>query len=123
MSETDLSRAIRQTLERLGVWCWRSQAGTARGGRTHLAPAGTPDILGILPGGRALGLEVKRPGEKATPEQRAWGERCRVMGGVFAVVTSAQEAVDVVRTATLPPAHGGRKGVRGPWHCGSWSAT
>ena len=39
-----------------------------------IAPAskGYADIHGMLPGGRYFALEVKQPGERATPEQRAF---------------------------------------------------
>ena len=102
MSETDISRGIRETLARLGVIVWRNQAGTMQGGRVHLAPKGTPDLIGVLPGGRFLGLEVKRPGQKPTEVQLQWQRDLIAKGAVCAVVTSVQEAVDVVRTAMLP---------------------
>lgn len=50
----------------------------ASGGRGHSGiPEGFPDLLGIIPGGIALFIEVKRPGQKPKPKQKeflAWLE-------------------------------------------------
>lgn len=55
------------------------------------------DVYGCI-GGRAFFLEAKRPGGKASLRQekllREWGEA----GAITAVVTSAEEAVAVLRT-------------------------
>lgn len=54
--------------------------------------AGMPDLL-MLKNGRAVFLEVKRPGGKATPLQLARIDEIRRVGGAVAeVVFSRQEA-------------------------------
>lgn len=62
------------------------------------------DIYGCI-NGRAFFLEVKRPGEKATPRQesilRAWSEA----GAITGVVTSTAEAVEAL--ALKKPAEAG----------------
>ena len=52
--------------------------------------AGEPDIDACLRG-RSLQLEVKRPGEKATPLQLKRLEQWRQAGALTAVVTSVEE--------------------------------
>lgn len=53
----------------------------------------SPDLVGILgPWGRWFCLEVKRPGEEATPEQAHLHEVWRRWGAFVEVVTSASEA-------------------------------
>jgi len=42
---------------------------------------GCPDIHGMLKGGRALYVEVKRPSGKLTPEQAAFLQRAATHGG------------------------------------------
>lgn len=61
--------------------------------KTHGGPmqvAGLPDILGVCQD-VAFGLEIKRPGGKATPLQLATLRRIEEAGGKAAVVTSADE--------------------------------
>lgn len=98
-SETALKAAILAALARIGVVAWNSPAGQirARRGYVHLAPRGTADIVGYMPDGRLVGLEVKLPNGRVSPEQEAWRERAARAGCVVAVVRSVAEAVDVVR--------------------------
>jgi len=106
--ETDLQRAILETLRALGLTVWRNQSGTVRvrGGFMHMAPEGTPDIIGYLADGRLLGIEVKLPGKEkrnTKPERRekqaAWRAKARAAGCVVGQVTSVGEAVLLVRGA------------------------
>ena len=48
---------------------------------------------------RSLAIEVKRPGEKPTPEQVAWQEAMRRAGWVVAICTSPEEALDLIGRA------------------------
>lgn len=57
--------------------------------------AGTSDILGCLPNGKFLAIEVKRPGGKVTAGQANFIDRIRSCGGVAIIATS----VDEVRAA------------------------
>jgi hypothetical protein len=63
------------------------QIGWVRG-----APADTPDILGVMADGRALALEVKRPGGRIRPGQAALIARIVAAGGLAAVVESVDQA-------------------------------
>ena len=53
---------------------------------------GASDLVGIGPGGRFMGLEVKVPGERPKPHQRGWLELIQGLGGVGAVVNSPEHA-------------------------------
>ncbi|WP_062306610.1 VRR-NUC domain-containing protein [Alicyclobacillus sendaiensis] len=69
----------------------------ALGGRAYkfVSPgnAGVPDRLVLLPGGRAVFVELKAPGRRPTPLQRVQQERIRALG--FAVyVLDSKERVD-----------------------------
>ncbi len=59
------------------------------------AHKGMADLHGMLPDGRYFALEVKRPGEKATPEQQAFLAAVQAGGGIAAVVRGF-EGVDRV---------------------------
>jgi hypothetical protein len=59
------------------------------------APAGTPDIMGILNGGRAFGIEVKVK-TKLTPQQQAWGDRALKTGAQWGVARSVMDALELI---------------------------
>lgn len=102
MSETDLSRAIRQTLELRKIWIERIQSGQLRVQRApggpayyvHCASEGTPDYM--LPAHFAF-AEIKRPGEKLNPAQERWHARARAAGVRCVVWRSPKEALQDVR--------------------------
>lgn len=100
-AETSLARAIREALSVLGVVAWREQSGQVRvrRGYMHLAPEGTPDIVGHMPDGRALYLEVKHGKGKERPAQTAFLARARAAGCVCGTVRSVAEAVALVQNA------------------------
>ena len=60
------------------------------------AHKGMADLHGMLPGGRYFALEIKRPGEKATPEQQSFLAAVRAGGGIAAVVCGFEEVTRVL---------------------------
>jgi hypothetical protein len=86
------------------VWFCRVNGGMASRGKRKIPnyylwlfgaeplQKGYADLHGMLAGGRYFALEVKRPDEKATAEQRAFLDAVRFGGGVGAVVRSWQDA-------------------------------
>ena len=50
--------------------------------RARESSKGVPDIIGMTPDGRFIGVEVKIPGEVPTKEQKAILERINASGGV-----------------------------------------
>lgn len=96
MSETDLVRSILAELDRLKVWAWRVNSGVFGARRIRGAPEGTPDILGVLPGGALFGLEAKTERGKLSHSQLAWHETARFHGVRVEVVRSVTHAVTVV---------------------------
>lgn len=63
--------------------------------RFGLCP-GSADLIGIYDG-RFVAMEVKLPGEKPRPDQVAFLEHVRSKGGIAGVVTSVQDALDLLR--------------------------
>ncbi len=53
---------------------------------------GYPDLHGMLPGGRYFALEVKRPGERETVEQREFIAAVLAGGGIAGVVYGYEDA-------------------------------
>ena len=72
-----------------GVRCWRQNTGAFKGeykGKRRFVRygvTGQSDISGItLPSGRRIEIEVKRPGNKPTEDQKAWIAMIREQGGI-----------------------------------------
>ena len=87
-------------LQARGLFVWRNNSGA-----TRIAPdrwisfgkKGSSDILGILPGGRALCVECKAPDGRLSPEQKQFLERVQGLGGLALVVRSWQELDQALR--------------------------
>lgn len=73
-----------EVLASYGIDARRQNTGAAmQGGRlVRYGERGDPDITGVLPDGRRLDLEVKRPGERPTPDQLDRLRRTNNAGGV-----------------------------------------
>lgn len=75
---------------------WRINAGVSRsltGARVIKgAPKGHPDIAGMLSDGRALFIEVKKPGEKQTDQQKTFEAMVKRFQGVYLLAHSVEEA-------------------------------
>lgn len=85
-----------------GCRVWRNNTGKLRDeqGRVvafGLAP-GSADLIGMAKG-RFLSIEVKHPsGGRMTPDQIAWMDLVREIGGIAFVAHSVGEAVESLRT-------------------------
>lgn len=73
------------------------------GGHRHMSVAsklkaegvkrGVPDLCFLLPAGKTGWLEMKAKGGSVTPEQRAFGAMCKLLGHEFGVAKSIDEAL------------------------------
>lgn len=83
--ETAITKSIVKMARDNGWWTMKIHGGAFQ-------RAGIPDLL-CIKGGRAVFLEVKQPGKKATPLQQHVMAEIREQGGAVAeVVTSKEEA-------------------------------
>lgn len=88
--ESSITKSIVTLAKSLGWWTFKIAGGP-------MQTAGIPDLL-CVKGGRAVFLEVKQPGKKPTPLQVQRMKEIREIGGAIAeVVTSKQEAEEVLR--------------------------
>lgn len=94
--ETPLRKKILKRLREEGGF-WYHPAGNP------MTMAGIPDLIGCM-NGMFVGLEVKRPGNQATQLQAYTLERIKAAGGVAGVVHSVEEALELLRSVTQPPA-------------------
>lgn len=103
MTESALVKNTLRALELRGVWAWRANSGTLmiQGRMFKGAPAGTPDILGVI-NGKLFGLEAKTTKGKVSETQRVWHSRAEREGvrvGVFRTVGEALGFVETWRKA------------------------
>ena len=60
--ETNITKGILKALRAMGIFCFKHWGGP-------MGMKGVTDILGVLPGGQFLALEVKTAKGKLTPAQ------------------------------------------------------
>jgi hypothetical protein len=99
--ESEIQRAILEYLALVKVTAWRiNQAGVPLhdgSGRFRRGPTrGVSDILGIAQGGRFVAIEVKRRGNRATPDQILFLKRVSDAGGIAVVACSVQDVADAL---------------------------
>lgn len=90
-SEAYVVRKCLQYLIIRGIFAWRQNTGAAKiGGRyVRFGIKGQPDILGIMPDGRFLGIECKRPsGGKQSESQKWFQSQILANNGVYLLVRS-----------------------------------
>lgn len=92
-SETSVVNACLDLLRLKRIKAWRNNVGAMKVGKrfVRFGEAGSPDILGILPGGRALCVECKFGHNDTTETQDTWLDEARVAGALVAVVWDVQE--------------------------------
>lgn len=107
-----LERAAAWLEERpAGVVLWRRNSSALRGvtGRPVVSGLpGEPDFDGVMkPGGVRLGVELKRPGGRQSPEQRAIESIWRAAGAVYVLVDEPHEGLRSIGRALrkLGPPH------------------
>lgn len=84
-----------------GIEAWRNNTGTLKneqGGYVSFGKVGSSDIIGILPDGRFLAVECKKPsGGKVSDKQKQFIEMINKNGGIGMIVHSAQEMIDLLK--------------------------
>jgi hypothetical protein len=69
--ENKLTRQILEHFELRGHWAMKTNAGYIRK-NVKLAPKGTPDIIGYMPDGKFIGIEVKDLDGVVRESQEEW---------------------------------------------------
>lgn len=103
MIEAVLQRLILARVNQLdGVRVWRMNTGFAQragGGAVRFGLPGQADITGLMRPGRRVELEIKGPHGRVTPEQEAFGEWIRALGGLYLVCRSLEDAMGPIQEA------------------------
>lgn len=99
-SEANVVHGCLAYLKLRGIYAWRQNTGAAKtksGRFVKFGMPGTPDIVGMLPGGRFLGIECKRPnGGRQSPAQKLFQANTDANNGVYLLVTSVGELSDAM---------------------------
>jgi hypothetical protein len=89
--ENNIQRQILEWLKLNHIEAWRNNTGR-RGGVSY-GKKGLPDIIGYLPDGRFLGIEVKSKNGKISKEQNEFIQRAKESSALCFV---ANDVVDVI---------------------------
>lgn len=97
--ERDIQRVCLDWMRLVGIFPVRVNSGAfGFGGDTGKkrfmrfnSEPGCSDCLAVLPGGRFLAVEFKRPGNKPTPHQSSFLEAVKARGGLALVVTGLDD--------------------------------
>lgn len=97
-AENAVTNAVKLAIAQMGgsAAFVRVQAGSFRTGKNFIrgAEPGTADLIGSYRG-HAVAIEVKTTTGRQSPTQKAWAERWRSAGGIYAVIRSYEEARDL----------------------------
>lgn len=106
--ESALTKAIVDALTARGFTAWRNNSGTVKIANCLFrgSPAGSPDVLVILPPyGRLCGFEVKMPGKALRKSQVRWVEKARALGVWVERVESIGSALNIAQIWKLNEAN------------------
>lgn len=100
-TEQSIQRAILDYLRYRGIFCWKNNtAGIYVKARNTYIPSHAPgvsDILGILPGGRFLAIEVKAPKGRVSPAQEQFLQTINERGGLAFVARSIDDVEEELK--------------------------
>ena len=101
--EQDIVNACLDLLRLRGVFAYRQNQGAFHPRDRHgerfirfTSINGVSDIIGVLPNGRFLAVECKRPGNNPTNDQQAFLDAVRRRGGLALVVYDASDLDDII---------------------------
>ena len=91
--ENAIKRAILEYLKYRGIPATKHQSGTIfmHGRVVELGDAGWPDIIGVLPGGAFIGIEVKTATGKVEDSQKKKFQELQGKGALVYVVRNLEE--------------------------------
>ena len=101
--ERDVLRQVLDLLTLLKIRHWRQNCGAVRRGDRYVrfGVKGLPDVIAVAPRGPRrglfIGLEVKAPGGRLRPEQRAVLDNLTEDGALALVVRSPEELLAALR--------------------------
>jgi len=101
-TEKQIQQAIMQYLDYKGIWNWRNNSGMmfqqykGKSYAVRLGLKGSPDIFGVLPGGKWLAIEVKDHKGIVSPEQQEFIDNLNSKGGLAFVARTLEEVMEKI---------------------------
>ena len=98
--ESQVLNGCLRFLEIRGIYHWRNNCGAvqiAPGRFMRFGKKGSSDILGILPGGRLLCVECKSKTGRLSPDQKAFLEEVKALGGLAVVARDWKELDQILK--------------------------
>jgi len=112
MSEQEIQKSILDYLKHAGIFAWRNFNGAMRvkgGKRVKSLANGSPDLMGVLPCGISLMIEVKADSKaKKSKEQIEWIVKAQKNGAIAFFSSSLQTVRHYLDECTL--CQGSRRG-------------
>ncbi len=99
ISEKEAQKSILDYLSMRCIFAWRNNSGkmpySSKGKdyMVQMGPTGSPDIIGILPDGKFLGIEVKGTGGVVSSSQTIFLDHINKLGGLAFVAYSIDDVV------------------------------
>lgn len=99
-SEKELQNEILHYLHSSDIFAWRQNTGAFRADKRFIRMGfpGISDIIGILPDGRFLAIEVKSPKGKLTEYQKVFLSEIKANGGVAIIARSLHDVISTLKT-------------------------
>jgi hypothetical protein len=94
ISESDVLSQCLSYLRVKGFWVWRNNTGAARASGGRYVPfglIGSPDIIGVLPDGRFLGVECKSPSGRQSAAQKDFQRKAEERGALYILARSVDD--------------------------------
>jgi len=86
MKEVEITRGILKTLKAMNIFAWKVWQGP-------FSKPGISDILGCLPDGRMLAVEVKNSNGKITEHQQRFLDEVNQAGGLGFIAKSVEDVI------------------------------
>lgn len=112
--ENLLKNQIMQYLRLKRIFAWRQNTGAfimqdkGRKRFIRCGIAGLSDIIGILPGGKFLAIELKVPGGRLTKAQKNFLEMIRKNNGIAIVAFCLDDVMEVIEREINEALHGNK---------------
>lgn len=96
--ESEIQRMILEWLKAKKIFAKRIPTQGLRNSRTNPAK-GCPDIIGVLPGGRSLAIEVKSKSGRLSDDQKDWLNQSAEAGAMVIVAQSLDDVINALEIA------------------------
>lgn len=102
LSANEMKQLCVSKLDKVGALAWVNNTGAIKvaGRFIRFGKVGSSDVIGILPGGMFIGLEVKTRGDELSPEQEGFLFRVRELRGRAYVVETEEDIDAAIKDAT-----------------------